>query len=119
MRFTIYQGDLQEVPVKNTMPWIPGEFVMQNVSYMAKSIGEKKWYGILRDGQVIEISPKNRKALQRVGELCDFHYQLSKEIELSIKTSGKNADNIVDLIKNRKRTLWHKEERMRGFGKRL
>lgn len=117
MRFRIYEGDLQEVPVKNTMPWIPGEFVMEHVSYMAKSVGVKKWYAVLSNGSVIELMQKNRTALKRVGELCKFHHEFSKEINSAIHNSGKNADIIKSLMKNRKRTYWQKEERMRGFGK--
>ncbi|WCK57350.1 hypothetical protein PP175_29610 (plasmid) [Aneurinibacillus sp. Ricciae_BoGa-3] len=111
MRFTIYEGDYQEVKVKNEMPWIPGEFVLQMVKYTAKVIGQNLWYGVLGDGRVIEVTPKKRHRMRKVGDLCRFHYNLSSAINDYIRTDGKNRKQIKEVVDNRKRTIWEKEER--------
>jgi hypothetical protein len=109
MSYTVYQGDSQEIKVKNDMPYIPGEFVLETVRYTIKVVGQKQWYGILGNGHVIEIEPK-KDNLQRVG-MCTFHRTLSQAVKRYLQFGGKNTEEIIDIMKNRKRTLWEKEYR--------
>lgn len=115
MSYTIYEGDYQEVKVPNVdMPWIPGEFLLRMVMYCAKRKYADEWFGVLDNGEVIPIVVKKKHNLRRVGELCRFHYELSQAISLYLKRQT-NAVKIKNIMDNRKRNIWTKEERTKAY----
>jgi len=112
MSYSIYEGDYQEVKVPNDMPWIAGDYLLRMVMYAVKKKYANEWYGILDNGAIIPIKVKKKHKLKRVGELCRFHYELFQAISDHLKRNKHNAVQIKELMANRKRNIWTKEERM-------
>lgn len=119
MRYAIYEGDYQFIESKNHNPYIEGEFVLRQVRYIVKPIGEKKWYGILDHGEIIEIQTHDKKRMKVVGALCKFHYKLSQAVyhylNLRVEEQQLYFKVIEDIMITRKRILWTKEYRMKNF----
>lgn len=113
MSFTIYEGDMQEVQIKNEqgMSFGMGEYHLASVCYIAKRIGVNEWYGILNTGIVIQVTPKKRHRMNRVGSTSAFHHTLSQALHDYIRGKKISPKEMIFLMDQRKRTLWEKEGR--------
>lgn len=113
MSFTIYEGDMQEVQVKNEqgMSFGMGEYHLASVCYLAKRIGVNEWYGILNTGMILNVTPKKRHRMVRVGSTCAFHYTLSQALYEHIRGKKVPPKEVLRIMNSRKRTLWEKEGR--------
>lgn len=113
MSFTIYEGDMQEVQVKNepNLTFGIGEYHLASVRYLAKRVGVNEWYGILNTGMILPITPKKRHRMMRVGSTCAFHYTISQALYDHLRGRKIPPKEIVQLLDGRKRTIWEKEGR--------